>query len=59
MRIFYRSGLCSPVSRISRMRSRYWYSSCLEIWFEMSGFPVCVMDAEGADSDSSEGVIFA
>lgn len=25
----YLSGLCSPVSRISRIRSRYWYSS----WF--------------------------
>lgn len=27
-RITYLSGLCSPVSRISLIRSRYWYSSC-------------------------------
>lgn len=25
----HRSGRCSPLSRISRTRSRYWYSSCL------------------------------
>lgn len=25
----YLSGLCSPVSSISLIKSRYWYSSCL------------------------------
>lgn len=27
----YLSGLCSPVSRISRIRSRYWYSSWRQV----------------------------
>lgn len=49
----YLSGRCSPSSRISRTRSRYWYSSCLLV-----DVPFCFVGiSAGAPAALSEDAV--